>query len=655
MKRRTLGTLLKWSMLVVLVVAFVTGCNLNRSDSIGTYTISGLVTDGEGIGLDGVEIIVSGSTNSSVKTNEDGKWTAAVHGTVLVSPAKEGFFFAPLETKVDKPANDLMFSLQTRLSFDDGDPTITIESEGLTIGDAYVYRVRVREVTGIEGAMGYVLLFQEDYSGVFASWIDEAYGVSLKPELVLGVLDASQRIVATAVIPFGTYTKALPVTASTEVAQLQALSSQELSLEPLAATRYFASGEIEDKIYNQEDIPLSLEADTSAVFPAGYIIIDDAAVEFFHAFANKADFADLLWQQGQKRVANGGTQNDIDLFISLPDSDRLFNVRNGELVAEGEELDVQSTVTYLYDANRPAGSWLRRATVSVDLLKIDEQYIYRVWVQEVSGVAGSESYAVADPYSKAVALGEEITMISDAASLKIYILNAQPDDPDEPDPIATLYTISGSVVDEDANGIGDVTLSFTKEGFHATTKSSGGGTWEQGRLQGTIRVTPTKAGYNFEPTYMDITAAATGLEFIAYQGFVEDFAADLSAEWDTDWTFDTTSFTTAGRSMRSKEIGDNESTSLSIELEANADSITIAFDRRVSSERPWDQLEFYVDETLKGSWSGELDWERITYTINAEEDESYKFEWRYSKDRSQSAGEDGAWIDNIVITGVKKP
>jgi hypothetical protein len=48
----------------------------------------------------------------------------------------------------------------------------------------------------------------------------------------------------------------------------------------------------------------------------------------------------------------------------------------------------------------------------------------------------------------------------------------------------------------------------------------------------------------------------------------------------------------------------------------------------------------------KGAWSGEEDWSEVSFPV----DEGIRtFEWTYSKDGSDSEGDDTAWIDDIVF------
>ncbi len=72
----------------------------------------------------------------------------------------------------------------------------------------------------------------------------------------------------------------------------------------------------------------------------------------------------------------------------------------------------------------------------------------------------------------------------------------------------------------------------------------------------------------------------------------------------------------------------------------------ISFYTKVSSEENFDFLKFYIDGVEKGRWSGQQDWEKVTFPIN---EGTRTFKWEYSKDGSASSGEDTGYIDDVEI------
>ncbi|NVL91353.1 MAG: LamG domain-containing protein [Desulfobacterales bacterium] len=72
----------------------------------------------------------------------------------------------------------------------------------------------------------------------------------------------------------------------------------------------------------------------------------------------------------------------------------------------------------------------------------------------------------------------------------------------------------------------------------------------------------------------------------------------------------------------------------------------ISFYRKVSSEELSDYLTFYIDGVEKDTWSGDEDWAKVSFNVEAG---TRTFEWTYSKDLSDAEGDDTAWIDDIVF------
>jgi hypothetical protein len=94
---------------------------------------------------------------------------------------------------------------------------------------------------------------------------------------------------------------------------------------------------------------------------------------------------------------------------------------------------------------------------------------------------------------------------------------------------------------------------------------------------------------------------------------------------------------------RSGNIPNSASSELSITLEIVADG-SISFFRSVSSESGYDFLEFYIDEALADRWSGEMEWDQVSYPVLTG---NRTFTWVYIKDIYVTSGSDRAWIDNI--------
>lgn len=118
------------------------------------------------------------------------------------------------------------------------------------------------------------------------------------------------------------------------------------------------------------------------------------------------------------------------------------------------------------------------------------------------------------------------------------------------------------------------------------------------------------------------------------------FADD--APWET-----TTAGAATGYSAKSQKIDHNQKASTSITATFGLNA-SVAFDRKTSSEKDYDYLQFYVDGKLIESWSGEVAWSQVSHDLTAGE---HTLTWTYSKDLSVSNGSDCAWIDNIELVG----
>jgi len=99
-------------------------------------------------------------------------------------------------------------------------------------------------------------------------------------------------------------------------------------------------------------------------------------------------------------------------------------------------------------------------------------------------------------------------------------------------------------------------------------------------------------------------------------------------------------------SAKSGDITNNQTSDLSITLDIISND-SISFYRRVSSESGYDFLNFYIDGTIKDTASGDGGgWTRVAVPVTTG---IHTFKWSYSKDVSDSAGSDCAWIDYIVF------
>jgi hypothetical protein len=172
-----------------------------------------------------------------------------------------------------------------------------------------------------------------------------------------------------------------------------------------------------------------------------------------------------------------------------------------------------------------------------------------------------------------------------------------------------------------------------------------------------FRVVYTAGFYKAERTFALLIGAS-----------IEDWeTGDFSSyDWDlgtaNQWQITTLHPYEGTYAVRSAQIGNSKSSSLKISMEVPQPD-TISFYYYVSCEQggtnwwgqtqQYDYLAFYINNTKKDSWDGEVSWTQAAYPLTAG---TYTFEWRYVKDNYQTGGEDLAMIDYISLPGaVKSP
>lgn len=96
---------------------------------------------------------------------------------------------------------------------------------------------------------------------------------------------------------------------------------------------------------------------------------------------------------------------------------------------------------------------------------------------------------------------------------------------------------------------------------------------------------------------------------------------------------------------KSDPIGNNQSATMAVQVEDGAMG-SISFFVKVSSENNYDKLTFSVDNTVRGTWSGEFGWQHVSFNVSAG---NHTFKWEYKKDYSTTSGQDCAWVDYIVF------
>jgi subtilisin family serine protease len=111
-----------------------------------------------------------------------------------------------------------------------------------------------------------------------------------------------------------------------------------------------------------------------------------------------------------------------------------------------------------------------------------------------------------------------------------------------------------------------------------------------------------------------------------------------------NWTVTDAESFTGSYSLMSGSIGHGQSTTLSLRQDFSAGRGK--FDIKTSTEEGWDVVSFLIDGRLVNEWSGDLEWQRFEFLIDAGQ---HLLEWQYVKDFSNSEGKDAVFLDNIDL------
>ncbi len=113
---------------------------------------------------------------------------------------------------------------------------------------------------------------------------------------------------------------------------------------------------------------------------------------------------------------------------------------------------------------------------------------------------------------------------------------------------------------------------------------------------------------------------------------------------DEEWHVTSDKRNSGAYSAQAGSIESGETTCLKLTLDCASGAIS--FHRKVSSESGCDFLAFYIDGLEQDRWSGEEEWELVSFPVTAGR---RTFRWEYSKDDSTSDGDDTSWIDDITF------
>ena len=120
----------------------------------------------------------------------------------------------------------------------------------------------------------------------------------------------------------------------------------------------------------------------------------------------------------------------------------------------------------------------------------------------------------------------------------------------------------------------------------------------------------------------------------------------LSSRGSPKWYSETNITHDGLHAAQSAEIGNNTASSMRMWV---AGPVAVSFWWRVSSETNHDFLSFSAGGVVLTNISGETGWQQCTVMTPPG---NQILQWTYSKDASGSAGQDAAWVDQLVINPI---
>ena len=162
-----------------------------------------------------------------------------------------------------------------------------------------------------------------------------------------------------------------------------------------------------------------------------------------------------------------------------------------------------------------------------------------------------------------------------------------------------------------------------------------------------------EVGSTYEISYLVTSGHYTlsGSHIVSVGNIMENFETNDFSMFDwtfggsANWTIVSGQAHSGSYCAKSGSIGDSQQSDLILSVDVLSDG-EVSFYKKVSSENNWDKLFFYIDNTEKGNWSGEVDWSQQTYPVTAG---THTFRWTYKKDSRFSSGSDCAWVDDIQL------
>ena len=213
---------------------------------------------------------------------------------------------------------------------------------------------------------------------------------------------------------------------------------------------------------------------------------------------------------------------------------------------------------------------------------------------------------------------------------------------------AVLTSFDGYIYDLDSQAINNAIITVTNSSTYEVSSNEIGYFNIPEIYSGQYFLTVTGEGYQTYTDYINLTAEPETLEIFLNESNAISFETELSPEWysttTTGWSRSDDQAYDGSYSLKSGNI--NNSRSTDIQIDVNNQQSVVSFYYKVSSEESYDFLNFYINDTQMGSWSGEVDWSYAEFAIP---EGNNTLKWEYVKDVYVGEGSDCAWIDLVEL------
>jgi hypothetical protein len=309
----------------------------------------------------------------------------------------------------------------------------------------------------------------------------------------------------------------------------------------------------------------------------------------------------------------------IDEYITLLDSTEYFGY-----IAGGNEYVLNNSIKFVVDSNIPNNYNAEFNTIITTSSNVNSEGVQNfiikgrdVDVMDFTLVSGNNN--IFDPGETAqFSVLAKNTGASDINNLRFALHFAEP----ELTPTVSQFNISTLAID--ATTTLPFEISVSNSYISGTTVDA---------------LIDVYVNNNFFKTIIVTLVGVSNCD-----GFETGFPAPITFS-DTAWVISNTIMAGGLQSAASGVVTHYQQSSMFLQKDILVAG-DVTFQRKVSSESTYDFLNFYIDGTKMGSWSGEMDWALATYPVTVG---SHLFQWQYKKDLSVDTGSDKAWVDDICF------